>query len=377
MEIREDDEKDLKTEEEIKALRIGYAKMIEQKKREMMSTTQKTSINIPTDATIISACYAGNYQHNVGYWLGDRPVSEWIELLEPNPDNLSITAEPSMPNLHIKLRIRGLTQGTLRCSLKVHWKNLDQSGHPVYGATFEIPSQDPNPLFPIYEWDMNWDTTIVGGEDINLDVEYVGFPYRTRKKTLKLPIKILGKDQIDKQDIKNYIATHYYPPNSVVPPNDQILQMQIIVLKESTWKQFKNNGYPNVKYHPHDWGLTQMSVSRPPIDWLWNWKANINAGIHHLYSVGYAEANELYNQERIKKANKDIRYFNHDELLKFTSQRYKGWWYYVEWIPGNPKYGKKGYWRENSVEDWKAYGIDFWDKFGKIKAGNPDPSWGW
>jgi hypothetical protein len=74
MEIREDDEKDLKTEEEIKALRIGYAKMIEQKKREMMNQMNKAGENLSPEGTIISACYFGDYLFNYGYWLGDVAV---------------------------------------------------------------------------------------------------------------------------------------------------------------------------------------------------------------------------------------------------------------------------------------------------------------
>lgn len=193
-------------------------------------------------------------------------------------------------------------------------------------------------------------------------------------------MKILGSNP-DKEEIKGYVANHYFPDKDGLTKEDQILQMQIIILKESTWNQFYSIGnkkdYPNLQLHPYDWGLTQMSDPQPPFEWIWNWKTNINAGVHHLYSVGYIEADMVYEQQKRKGGNGDIRYFSQDELLKLTSQRYKGWWYYIEWIPGDPKYGKKGYWRENSVKDWKKFRNDFWNKYEKIKAGNPDPSWGW
>ena len=282
-------------------------------------------------------------------------VGEWIELLEPNEEtaDLSITPDPSMPNLPIKLKIKGISQGTLQCSLKVNWKNLDQAGHPIYSATIEVPAQDQNPLFPIYEWDMNFGNTIVGGDDLELDVEYISMPYKVYKKTLKLSIKILGKDPIDKEDIKNYISVWLQEPRD--------LQMKIIVYKESSWKQFWESGYPKVVYHPHDWGLCGLSKARPTIAEIWNWKANIIYGIDNL-NFKYSMADEKY--ITLKKKYPDIQYYTEKELLKQTFQLYNGGYQYDDWQPIDKEKGT-GAWVENSGRS--GYGDDAWIKYSKIK----------
>jgi hypothetical protein len=307
---------------------------------------------------------------------------DWIELLEPNQESedLSITAETSMPNLHIKLRIKGLNQGTLRCSLKVNWKNLDQTGHPVYGATFEIPSQDPNPFFPIYEWDMNWGDIIVGGDDLELDVEYISIPNKVHKKTLKVPIKILGKDYIDAQLIRNYISTQLVESFAS--------HMKIVIYFESSWEQFWESGYPKVVYHPHDWGLCALSKERPTIAEIWNWKENVNSGIQVLmgkynWSQGYPQrvrngttwsknkrgkvhwedpisphTDDWYPHAYINALN-----FNTEQVWKETHQRYLSGSYW-RWYPDDPRNkNSSGKWIAEPSSKKHRRGELAWDKF--------------
>ncbi|NWF89115.1 MAG: hypothetical protein HXY50_06585 [Ignavibacteriaceae bacterium] len=290
---------------------------------------------------------------------------DWIELIEPNNEtgDRSITAEPSMPNLHIKLRIKGLVQGTLKCSLKVNWKNLDQAGHPVYGATIEVPAQDQNSLFPIYEWDMNWNNIIVGGDDIKLDVEYTSIPYKVFKKTFKVPIKVLGKDQIEETSIRGYVSTQLTEPFAS--------HMKIVIYFESTWEQFWGSGYPKVVYHPHDWGLCGLSKERPTIAEIWNWKENVNSGIQILmekynWSLGYPQrvrnGTTWYIDKKGKKQWRDPIYphsddwyphaytnalnFNEEQVWKETHQRYLSGAYW-RWYPNDPR-------NRNSTGEWKA-----------------------
>ena len=342
----------------------------------------ETKIN----SIIIGSCFGGDFEsdkrgnENVIVkgepfkidW--DHPISHYINTVPEMQKLLTIWLTPK--------NYEGVY--TIDWDLEVKLTKKIENINRIFKYTFHdrMISNDPNGTdLPI---PVN-DITIIGGDEITLTIKeffYFDKPNQLRKPITKkiAEMKILG-DNPDKEAIKGYVANHEFPHNDVVNRDDQILQMQIIILKESTWNQFystgNEKGYPNLQLHPYDWGLTQMSDPQPPFEWIWNWKTNINAGVHHLYSVGYLEAGTVYEQQKRKEGNEDIRYFNHDELLKFTSQRYKGYWYYVEWIPGNPRTGDTGYWRENNVKKWKKYGNDFWDKYGKIKAGNPDPSWGW
>lgn len=329
-----------------------------------------------------SDCYTGSYVSWV-YDEVDGIVNKLKIELVSYPFQEEITATPTAPVFPIRLRITNdNVGGTLKYFLEVKWTKL--------GRTFSATATDNVQVnTSIIDFNVNWkdefnNDIIVGGDEIKLTVWYG--PY---KKTFPLNSKILGRNP-DKQIIKDYIAAHYYPPilmplSETVTEDDQKLQMQIIVLKESTFRQFKPQpGYTLVD--GTDWGLCQLHKSNPTVKELWHWKENINSGIHILWGDGYDEKYHITktrfsNMKKLfTKDGKVPRDPNREEFLKMLSHAYNSDPYYTVYEYGSK--GKKGKYKESDevVQDRKdnieVYGDDFWTKFTDVEDGAPYPS-GW
>jgi|WetSurMetagenome_2_1015567.scaffolds.fasta_scaffold04994_6 hypothetical protein len=341
-------------------------------------------------------CFTGNFNSS-SFLDKSFPVGPTIKLLSyanGEPKLWIKGDDPTMPEFPVQLEISNDTQGGfLRYYLFLEWKNTQQTGEPVYGAGVTKLIQITPEDLPTVNFNIDWDHPnpgfICGGDELTLRIEYKGV-----RKDFELETDILGINP-DKQIIKDYIANHEFPEidmslSETVTEDDQILQMQILVMKESTWFHFKDErdeyhnypadewGYNNMNPNPHDWGLSQLSIAEPSIGVIWDWKVNINAGIYHMWGTGtdekYPIAKSLFRtiKKKFKRDGKVIRDPNRKEFLTMLAQLYKGGAYYdsFKFIKGtNGKY--------NRIIDIKGidygYGVDFWEKFDDVDNGPPNP----
>ena len=330
-----------------------------------------------------SACYTGTYISWV-YDDVDAILNKLKIELVAYPTQKEINANPTAPVFPIRLKItNGNSGGNLKSHLEVKWTKL--------GHTFSATATKEFQVFTsIVDFNVNWkdefnNDIIVGGDEIKLTVWYGLY-----RKTFPLNSKILGLNP-DKQIIKDYMAAHYFPPidmplSETVTDDDKILQMQIIVLKESTWRQFIPYNTSEADYPlliGTDWGLCQLHKSNPTIDELWHWKKNINSGIHILWGNGYDEKYHMIKTKfsNIKKLfakdGKVPRDPNREEFLKMLSHAYNSNYYYATYEYGIK--GKKGKYIEdklvvnNRKEHKPVYGDDFWTKFKDVEDGAPYP----
>lgn len=199
-------------------------------------------------------------------------------------------------------------------------------------------------------------------------------------------MKILGTNGVNNVQIVNdYINTHEFPEidlplSEPVSLEDQRKQMQIIVEMESSHFQFYDTrytykphgpndvGYPNTQRDSSkaaDLGLCQLNDWEPSLGVIWNWKTNINAGIHVLW--GDETSDEKYRIlkrkfNKIKDKHKDAEVsLTRKEFLIWLTQLYHAGHYYTDFIPGNKK-GERGSWKLDP--EYSSYGDKFCNKFG-------------
>jgi len=352
----------------------------------------ETKIN----SIIIGSCFGGDFESDK---RGDVDVSIKGEPFTIAWDQIThhINTVPEMPKLlTIWLTPKNYAGVyTIDWDLEVKWVSKEQSPSKTFKYTFHNRkiSSDPNGTdLPIPDDD----NTIIGGDEITLTIKE--FFYFDEPNLLKKPItktitgmKILGSNG-DKEIIKEYVANSDFsqpidlPLIGAVSEQDKILQMQILIMKESTWFQFKDErdeyhdypayewGYNNMNPNPHDWGLSQLSISEPSLGIIWNWKENIIAGINHLWNEKYPIAKRLFRD--IKKKFRDeetvIRDPNRKEFLIMLAQLYKGGAYYDSFKFTKGTTGE--YDRKTDKKDIDyGYGFDFWNKFEDVYNGAPYP----
>jgi hypothetical protein len=339
-------------------------------------------------------CFTGNFQSeskdNTGLIINDVVRISWtagtypINSVPEMPDNLSIWVRPNF------------FSGTysIDWDLEVKWVSTEQNPDKTFSYTFNDQAFGYSANGVELELPQT-DETIIGGDELTLTVRYTDDYFTDEEVTKKLTgMKILGENP-EKQTIKDYIANHEFPEidmplSEAVTEDDQILQMQILVMKESTWFHFKDErdeyhnypanewGYNNMNPNPYDWGLSQLSIAQPSLGVIWDWKENINAGIHHLWGTGkdekYPMAKRIF--KAIKKKFKDeglvIRDPNRTEFLTMLAQLYKGGAYYDTFKFTKGTDGE--YDREIDIIgiDY-GYGVDFWKKFDDVDNGPPYP----
>ena len=201
-------------------------------------------------------------------------------------------------------------------------------------------------------------------------------------------MKILGSNgDNNDQMVKDYINTQEFPQpidmalSEEVTIQDQRKQMQVIVEKESNYFQFFdermqwNNPPPEKIGYTYtntssDWGLCQLHTTEPSIAELWNWKANVNSGIHFLWGTDpsihkFAQVKNKFNKIKklYTKKGVNVREPNKEEFLKMLAQHYHKGFYYTDYNPGKLEDGELGSWEETDITDWKNYGDDFWIRF--------------
>ena len=331
-------------------------------------------------------------------WLSETYVELPVFIDEPiaiswEDGNHLISSVPEMPSdLSIWVRPK-LFCGPyyLDWTLEVKWISKEQVpdktfsytfhnqtfGYSVNGVELELPQTDE---------------TIVGGDELKLTVHYTDddFPNGVTVTKKLTGTKILGaNDTNNVQVVNNYINGHEFPVidlqlSEPVSLEDQRKQMRIIVEMESsdfqffdtryTYKRHGPNdvGYPNTQRNlggAADWGLCQLNIWEPSLGVIWNWKENINAGIHFLWTEKYEQMKRDYIgggfyeiKERLHKNGIEVPNLTRKEFLIWLTQRYHKGQYYTEFDPGKLEDGKKGSWTISSK--YRSYGDDFKIRFG-------------
>lgn len=350
----------------------------------------ETKIN----SIIIGSCFGGDFESDK---RGDVDVSIKGEPFTIAWDQIThhINTVPEMPKLlTIWLTPKNYAGVyTIDWDLEVKWVSKEQSPDKTFSHKFhnrKISSEPDGTDLPIPEND----NTIIGGDEITLTINE--FFYYDNLNQLVKPItkkitgmKILGSNGDNNvQMVKDYINAHDFPQPIDMPLSEEITiqdqrkQMQIIVQKESSFFQFFDTryefmphglddiGYPNMNPNPHDWGLCQLSIAEPSFGIIWNWKTNINEGIHYLWGTDKDEkfAQVKAKFEEIKKDyEKDYgvipRDPNREEFLKMLIQRYKRGYYYIDYNHTDGSKGKRGEYVRTEKRKHYEYGEDFWSKF--------------
>lgn len=333
-------------------------------------------------------CFTGNFESEskdntkvtindvvtIGFTVGTYHINSVPEM----PDNLSIWVHPNFFSGEPYF---------LDWDLEVKWVSTEQEPDKTFSYTFNDQTMGTSAdgvglTLP------ETDETIIGGDELTLAVRYTDNNFTDEEVTKKLTgMKILGTNgENNVQVVNDYIANHEFPEidldlSEEVTLQDQRKQMQIIVQLESShfqfyderylWKPHGPNdvGYPNIQTNDDgvlDWGLCQIHEPEPPISWIWNWKININQGIHFLWTEKFEQMKRdgwdggFYEiKERLLKKGIEVRNLNREDFLKWLSQRYKAGQYYINYVPG--KKDKEGYWVPNP--EHRARGDKFWMLF--------------
>ena len=335
-------------------------------------------------------CFTGNFQSesnekktvmiNEVCTIGWDPVIHHIDSEPQMPSLLTIWLQPN----------NYVGEYQIDWDLEVKWVSKEQEPDKVFAYTFHNTKTANTPDGTDLPLPEN-DETIVGGDEITLTGRYYdsnypnGFPFNKKLTGMKI-LGTNGENNV--QIVNDYINTHEFPEidlplSEAVSTEDQRKQMQKIVQLESTYFQFKDErdeyhnyppdewGYPNAQRNSGkaaDWGLCQLNDWEPSLGVIWNWKTNINAGIHFLWTEKYEQLKRdgwgggFYEiKEKLLKEGIEVRNLNRQEFLLWLTQRYHGGQYYNGYTPGNKK-GEKGTWVVNS--DHHDYGHNFCILFG-------------
>jgi hypothetical protein len=401
-------------ESDEETVKIG-AGVIEQNQPAMMQTKpkliiqsdkkilkdKKTTVNIDDtkiNSIIIGNCFSGDFasekRSDANIVVEDPLIIAWDQITH------YINIIPEMPKLlTIWVKPKNYVgQYSIDWDLEVKWVSKEQSPDKTFTYTFHNSKTSSNPDgtdLPIPDND----NTIVGGDEITLTIKNYrdsNYPNGYKPKhSIKLKgMKILGDNgQNNVQMVKDYITAHDFPHPIDMPLSEEVTlqdqrkQMQVIVDKESSYFQFLEERYHPWPYgsddfgHPNtqrnsggapDWGLCQLNLWEPSLGVMWNWKTNINAGIHFLWGTDfnihkYAQVKREFNRLKKKYTDKDIvvRDPNRKEFLLMLSQHYKRGFYFVGYVQGNPRKNEQDRWDKTSI--WKnyEYGDDFWTRFDK------------
>ncbi|HQI42337.1 MAG TPA: hypothetical protein PK665_14670, partial [Ignavibacteriaceae bacterium] len=336
-------------------------------------------------------CFMGNF-------VSEKSKYKSFEIEEPiiiawDAKIHHISSEPKMPTLlTIWLQPKNyIGEYTIDWELEVKWMSNEQVPAKVFKHIFHNTKTANSPDgtdLPLPDDD----ETIVGGDEITISGKYYdqrNSGYNFKKKLTGM--KILGtNDENNVQVVNSYINGHEFPTidlplSEQVSLEDQRKQMRIIVEKESSHFQFFDTrytykphgpndvGYPNTQRNAGkaaDWGLCQLNDWEPSLGVIWNWKTNINAGIHLLWGTDsqfhkYAQVKKKFARlkEEFTENGKVPRDPNRKEFLLMLAQRYKRGFYFTGYEHGNSK-GEKGHYVKTKNEKWFEYGDDFCIRFG-------------
>jgi hypothetical protein len=306
------------------------------------------------------------------FYVKILPDSVELEIIVPIGGTIdsNITAEPSMPQIKTKARLRNYSGG----DVFFDWKFVLKWVNPQYSTTgtrledrvirdsFEGKDTVQNADTSV--WVIPWGDLIRGGD---IDTLYVTARAGTQtfRDTVINPYRIRGINPV-RDSVKAGL----------------LIPQQVVVFRESNWRQF--NGSPGFPLYgaPRGYGLMQLDNPSATDQQVWHWRENRARGIT-LLADKYAEAVGLGARIRNGQSRQDwypVRYANatdltsDEQLWKETFQRYRGGSYW-RWRPLRPRDPlSTGSWVADPQQGHNRGGED-WQTYQDVLNGNPPPGW--
>ncbi len=309
-----------------------------------------------------------------------------LEIILPKQggNNETITGEPKMPTVICQAQLQNYNGGqvTLNWEYKVDYHLQTRSGTYTYiGSTTGSGSN-------ITIWNVPFDNIFRGGK-VTLTLKAITDAGKTYPAMVS-PNSIVGENP---------------SPSDARAGVD--LSLQVLMYKESRFRQFDSKGYP--LYGPGKnggYGICQPDNPVANEQELWNWKDNRDKGSQILakkaaLAAGYAvrirngrtwqkDASDRWQANdpvpfgwygEISPTGKYIRQIPYpnardlqqgEELQKETFQRNNGghYWRWMPDIKGNSE--SLGHWIS---EPTNSYGDDWWNIYQNVINGNPPGDW--
>jgi len=301
------------------------------------------------------------------------PDSAEIEIISPlagTTIDSSITMEPRMPQLKAKARLKNYHSG----DVFFDWRFVLKSVNPQYdpdGTRLEdrvirdsFEGKDTVQSADTSIWIIPWDQLIRGGD---IDTLYV--------------TALAGTQTFRDTVINSYRIRGSNPVRDSVKAGLSI-QQQVVVYRESRWRQF--NGSPGFPLYgrPRGYGLMQLDNPAATDQEVWHWRENRARGIA-LLATKYAEAVGLGARIRNRQSRQDwypYAYSNANDLItdeqlwKETYQRYVGGSYW-RWHPDRPRDPRStGAWRAEP-QGGHNRGNEDWQLYQDVLGGHPPADW--
>lgn len=178
-----------------------------------------------------------------------------------------ITAEPSMPALNAAVQLHNSDwEHDVYYFWRLTVKWIDRFGYVWEKQLEEVTSS----VSHSNQWEYPWGTTIVGGDEISVDVRASAGTGNYTADPVFNPYKIQGRNPSKTEAISGL---------------DDF--QRAVMYHESRYRQFDapigGLGFPLVGGKSADYGMMQINISnKPTVDHLWNWKINKSFGLHFL-----------------------------------------------------------------------------------------------
>ena len=262
---------------------------------------------------------------------------------ETGESNKYITSEPEMPQVTCQAKV-DYYEGV---SIPINWQ---------YQVSYQLPTREGSHTFTGMTqftgsgpttWNVSFDRFIGGDVNVSASTE---IDSKTYSDSVISIYEILGENPTPEQ------------------ARDGVgLELQVIMYKESRFRQFNSSGYP-LYGPPNGYGICQIDNPAATENELWNWQANRSRGITVFdgkrdWGLGYPE--RLRNKARrgeLALCYSNVTDFTTDEqILKEAFQLYNGGHQWV-WQPFNIK-------NANSGGQWlprpgrTGYGDDAWETY--------------
>ena len=271
-----------------------------------------------------------------------------------------ITRDPEMPEITPQAQLLNYNEGVVNFewNLQVQWEGDDgrQFDDSFHGYTTATNSE-------VSSWPIDRKKMIRGGDEITLEVTATAGG-KVYDNTVNHGFKIVGLNPW-KSAIKAAIT------------ESDPLAIQVIIFKESSWRQFRKNKDFPIWGYPNGYGLMQIDSHPAATDeQVWDWKPNLAGGEAHFDSAkSSALALPAKYRARTKLDPGDKEYLpigyqntpnfsTNEQILKETYKEHNsGSTYpYWRWKPGYPKDPDSGgHWERRSKKDgyadeaWKLY----------------------
>ncbi len=320
-------------------------------------------------------CQVVNFQYDY-YGVGEEKVKlPELEIIYPTEksDDEKITAEPKMPEVICKARLKNYNKGQVTFEWE-YWVSYEMKRWTInndrlcsrFGKTkFKGKSYSYNeqittwivPFFKdsatfnfkairhsynelpgygcdkeINEWTEGNDVFTGGNVFVQVTAKdkkgkQIGYRQITANN-------LLGENQTDLNTIYNYASSN---------------EIKAILLQESRTRQFNDYYWP-IYGPPNGYGLMQLDWPAATEKQLWNWKANLDGGKNLYFNIKKPAAEKF-----LKKHG-----FTTEELLKCAFQKYNyNKHFYFKWNEILNKWEK----RDDLPND---YGGDVYEKFSKL-----------